>query len=126
MSKVLTKDQILQADDIVKELVHVPEWGGTVYVKAMTETEYSYFEEQILSDKNKSDMSNVRAKLCAMSIVDKAGSLLFSPEDILVLSKKSVKAINRIFKVAQSLNIEDVEELVKNSVTTQEESSSSD
>ena len=34
--KVLTKSQILEADDIKHESVFVPEWGGKVFVQTMT------------------------------------------------------------------------------------------
>ena len=38
MSKILTAQDIFDADDRIVEKVEVPEWGGSVYVRAMTGT----------------------------------------------------------------------------------------
>ncbi len=41
---LLTKDDILGADDLATEDVEVPEWGGCVRVRALTGTERDAFE----------------------------------------------------------------------------------
>ena len=46
--KLLSRDEILAASDLTKELVEVPEWGGSVYVRAMTGTERDSYEESVL------------------------------------------------------------------------------
>ncbi len=33
---ILSKEAILSADDLPREIVSVPEWGGQVYVRTMT------------------------------------------------------------------------------------------
>lgn len=127
---VLTKDQILQADDIRKEKVEVPEWGGFVWVKTMTGAARDQLEASIISGKGQRDLRNLRAKMVALSVVDEDGKLLFSFEDVEELGeKKSAKALDRIFSVAQRLSgftPQDVEEMTKNSSAGQEENSSSD
>ena len=125
---MLNKDQILQAKDLPTETVEVPEWGGSVIVKTMTGTERDAYESSIVKGK-KVDMTNIRAKLCAICIVDDNGERLFTDRDVVALSKKSAKALDRIFDVAQKLNglgKADVEELEKNSGQIQTDSSTSD
>lgn len=117
---VLSKEQILQADDLPRELVSVPEWGGEVYVRTMTGAERDAYEKSILDqrgpDGNK-NMENIRAKLCAKTIVSESGELLFSNSDIVALGNKSGAALDRVFDVAIRLNglsSKDVKDLAKN------------
>lgn len=128
--KILTRDEILQADDICKELVEVPEWGGgAVWVKTMTGTERDRFEASIVGAKGERNMVNVRAKIVAFSAVDEGGKRLFSSEDVVELGKKSSRALNRVFSVAQRLSgfsPQDIEDMTKNSSAGPEENSSSD
>lgn len=122
---LLTRDDILKADDLVQEGVDVPEWGGSVLVRALSGTERDAFEQDIVTMRREGkktvtdmDMHNVRAKLCVRSIVDLNGARLFGDEDIEALGRKSAAALQRVFDVAQRLSgltDQDVEELVKNS-----------
>jgi len=127
--KILTKDEILQADDIRKEEVEVPEWGGTVWVKTMSGAERDRFEASIIDVKGERDMVNLRAKIVALSTVDAEGKHLFSAEDVVELTKKSARALNRVFSVAQRLSgfsPQDMEDMKKNLSAGPEENSSSD
>lgn len=123
----LSKDDILAVQDVQYEDVEVPEWGGTVRVKSMTGTERDDFEGSMIKGKGKSasvNLSNLRAKLVARSVVDGANKRIFSDEDITELGKKNSAALNRVYEVAQRLSgisPEDVDELTKNSETVQSE-----
>lgn len=118
---ILTREQILQAQDLRTEEVPVPEWGGSVLVRGMTGAERDAFEASIVEMHGKNsqvNMANVRAKLAARTIVDEAGERLFTEKDIEALGKKNATALQRIFEVAQRLSgigQSDIEELVKNS-----------
>jgi hypothetical protein len=104
---ILTKDAILKADDLKRELVSVPEWGGDVYVRGMTGADRDKFEASIIQMRGKDqtlNMVNIRAKLASMTICDEAGKLLFSEADIKGLSLKSASALQRVFAVAQKLS----------------------
>lgn len=104
---ILNRDAILAAADIQKQLVHVPEWGGDIYVKGLTGSERDKFEAGILElhgTEQKVNLVNIRAKLCAFSICDEGGKRLFTEEDIAALSKKSAAALTRVFAVAQKLS----------------------
>jgi len=109
----------LQADDIVTEPVEVPEWGGTVLIKSMTGNQRDIFEASMIKEAGESrkvNLSNIRAKLCAATVVDKDGKQLFTPDDIVDLSEKSASALQRVYDVASrlcGLSNDDVEELAE-------------
>jgi len=115
---ILNKEQILQSQDLPKELVNVPEWGGEVYVRALTGTERDAFETSIVGGNASSkDLSNIRARLAALTLCDEEGKALFSLKEAVDLGQKSAKALDRVFSVAQRLNgigAGDVDELAKN------------
>lgn len=116
----LTRDQILQAQDLPAEDVEVPEWGGVVRVRALTGAERDAYEASVVrrkGNKMEYDPTNMRAKLVAMCVVDEQGNRVFSDKDVELLGRKSAAALDRVFQVAQRLSglrAEDLEELEKN------------
>ena len=122
--KILKRDDIRTANDLKRELVEIPEWGGSVYVRAMTAFERERFEESLIQGKGKKARMRLvyaRARLATIVCEDEDGNPLFGENDIAWLAKKSAKALDRIFDVAgrlSGLNEEDVEDLVKNSEET--------
>lgn len=118
---ILTKAAILAADDLKTEVVSVPEWGGEVLVSVMTGTARDEYENSIIdidsNGKAVQNLTNVRAKLLAATIVDESGNLLFNETDIAALGRKSSAALDRLFSAAQKLNAvsdEELEEIAKN------------
>lgn len=124
---ILTKQQILDADDLQVETVEVPEWGGEVFVRGLSGTERDAWEQSIIDMKQAAarrngagldyDFANFRAKLVARCIVDEDGQRLFGESEIGLLGRKSAAALDRVFTVAQrlsGLSSQDVEELTKN------------
>lgn len=102
---MLNREQIFKTKDIKTEVVKVPEWNGSVTVKAMTATERDEYEATIYNaDEKTTDLRNIRAKLCVKTIVDEKGELMFSEKDIVKLGKKSAAAIDRIYDVAARLS----------------------
>lgn len=130
-TKILSREDILKISDIKTELVEVPEWGGSVYVRGLTGTQRDLFEESILEQNGKKTrvkMKNARAKLVSLSAVDEDGKLVFSQTDIEMLGAKNAAALDRIYEVASRLSgisDEDMDELVKNYVSDQSEDSTS-
>lgn len=119
--KLLTADEILAAEDIQTEIVHVPEWGGSVRVKGLSGTERDAFEASLVENagtkRQRLSLANVRAKLCALTIVDEKGAQLFRETQLGKLGGKSASALDRIYAAAQRLSKisdADVEELVGN------------
>ena len=116
---LLSKDQILAAEDLVTEDVEVPEWGGTVRVRMMTGAERDSFEDSLTQTKGKNvktNLANLRARLVARTVVDEAGKRMFTDAEAGVLGQKSAAALDRVFEAARKLNgmtEADVEELTE-------------
>jgi hypothetical protein len=106
MSKLLTREQILEVQDLKSERVFVEEWGGDVLLRGMTAKERDAYESKmfrIVNDEVEVDKDNMRAKLLAETIVDEEGKRIFEPADIEILGSKNSAVISRLFKVAQRL-----------------------
>lgn len=117
--KLLTKEQILGAKDLVKEELEISEWGGMVTVRTLTGAERDLFEREVFidGDVDKRNMENFRAKLVSLTLIDSEGNRMFSFDDLKALGSKSACALDKVFAVAQrlaGLRKEDVEELTKN------------
>lgn len=118
----LSRAQILEAKDIAEDTVAVPEWGGSVKVRALTGAERDQYEAQFVRFDRKGNrqapsFQDIRAKLVAMSCIDEQGQRLFTDADIVQLSRKSAAALQRVFEACQRLSgltEQDVEDLTKN------------
>lgn len=136
MTTLLTRDQILEADDRITEDVDVPEWGGTVRIRSLAGVERDQYEAGITSVRwegtkpsVQSNTQNIRARLVAMTAIDEDGKSVFSEKDVLILGQKSAAALERCFKVAQrlsGLSDEDVEALKEQLGNAQSDGSGSD
>ena len=119
--KALSARDILRADDMTRERVEVPEWGGFVWVSMMTAEGKDLYESLLfdfIDGKPKPrEGGSIRAKLVAATVTDDDGTLLFTADQVDELAKKSAAAIDRVFKVASRLNAvdeADEKELAKN------------
>lgn len=113
---ILSKEAILAADDLPREVVHVPEWGGDVYVRTMSGTDRDAFETSLIARSDAGSgadavagagstrMDNVRARLVALTLCDADGVRLFDDADIVALGRKSARALDRVFAAGQRLN----------------------
>lgn len=134
MGKFLSREEILKALDRNYMVINCPEWGGKVRVQSLSGAERDVFEESILGQKKEDGTrdvitKNIRAKLVAMTAVDKDGKLIFSPDDVNILGDKNAAPIDRLFSAAQKLSgigKNDLEELTKNSGAGQGAGSLSD
>jgi hypothetical protein len=111
--KLLSRDEILAAEDRATEVVEVPEWGGAVTVRAMSGTERDRYEGSMVRYRRTEkgtveieavETENVRARLVSLSVVDEEGKRMFAEKDVLALGDKSAAALNRVFDVAQRLS----------------------
>ncbi len=129
----LTRDQILQAQDLPKEEVQVQEWGGSVWVRGLTAAERDQMESYFFDDAGKrrdikSLFKNMRARLVVWAVCDENGSSIFTEKDIDLLGKKNGKVVDRLYGVIQRLSgltKQDIEDLSKNSESGQPEDSPS-
>ena len=127
---LLTREEILTADDIKTEEVAVPEWGGEVLVRSLTGTQRDNYEMEIVAarDKGKLTKAALRAGFVARCVVDEQGVRLFKDADIQALGMKSAAALDRVFAVAKrmsELSEEDLEAMLGNSDETDGDSSPS-
>ena len=115
--KELTRADILGAQDIIEELLEVPEWKGTVRVRGLTGRERDAYESSLLDQRGKNtkaNLMNARTKLAVLSIVDSSGARMFTESDIAELSAKSAAGLDRVWNKARELSgmsDSDVEEL---------------
>jgi hypothetical protein len=115
--KELTRADILGAQDIIEELLEVPEWKGTVRVRGLTGRERDAYESSLLDQRGrntKANLMNARTKLAVLSIVDSSGARMFTESDIAELSSKSAAGLDRVWNKARELSgmsDQDVEEL---------------
>ncbi len=129
---LLTRDQILAAEDLKRETIDVPEWGGDVIVRSLTGAERDAFEDSVVRQRGKTrelNLRNARARLVSLSLIDESGTRLFSDGDVEALGRKSAAALDRVFAAAQRLSgltENDIDELAKNSESGQSDSSTSD
>jgi hypothetical protein len=104
---ILTFEQIIHTQDLPKELVTVPEWGGDVYIATMTAGDRDAYEMSVATMQNgkmKPDMRNIRAKLVSRCLVDQDGDRICTEDKINDLSKKSSKVLDRLFDIASKIN----------------------
>lgn len=113
---ILDKSAIMAADDMKRELVEVPEWGGSVYVRMLSGAERDSYEASMLKYgpdgkpvKGQYNMENVRARLVGLCLCDEKGVRLFEDAEIEALGRKSAAALSRVSAVAQKLNGLDTE-----------------
>lgn len=131
--KVLTADEIFDADDSAQERVPVPEWGGAVIIRGLSGAERDHYEATIMAQDKKGNvkmrLANARAKLVVAAAVDAEGKPLFDEADVKRLGRKSAKALQRVYDKASELaglSDDDLEDLVGNSDADQSDDSISD
>ncbi|WP_144154452.1 hypothetical protein [Paraburkholderia sp. BCC1885] len=124
---MLTREQILAADDLKSEEVEVPEWGGSVKVSVMSGVDRDAFNESMqASDKS---IGYFQSSLLVSTVIDDGGQRVFTMADIDALRLKSAAAVTRVVKVAERLNgfgTDAVEAAEKNSEAAQSGSFGSD
>lgn len=127
--KVLSKEQILKANDLNITKVSVPAWGGDVHIRLLTGKERDEYENYIYS-LPEDNIRGLRLKLVFMSLCEQDGKRMFdSEEDFELLASKSSDVITDLFKESQKLNAINsggIEESLVNSETDQNEDSTSD
>lgn len=112
----LTKEQILAANDMDLLEIEVPEWSGSVYCRVMTVGERDAYEREWIG-KRETGVENFRTKFLQRVLCNKDGELLFSAEEVALLSKKSARVMAKLWDKAMKHNhlmADDVEELAKN------------
>lgn len=131
---LLSRDNIMDAKDLVTEDVPVPEWGGDLRIKMLTGAERDEYETSMVrmgkNGKQETDLVNLRARLVAKCAVNEDGTKMFQTRnEVAHLGMKSAAALDRVYTACQKLNgmgQKDVEELVEDFDNTPDENSTSD
>lgn len=106
----LGRDDILKAEDLPRELVEVPEWGGAVWIGTMTGAHRDAFElasskaDPANAENRVLDRENMRARLVVFTAQGERGEPLFSPADVASVGRKNAAALDRLFGVAMRIN----------------------
>lgn len=107
--KLLSKEDILKADDRKIVEVDVPEWGGSVRVSQINAAARCGLTMMMLGKDGKPlpaiELNRVLTLgLVAAAVVDENGEQLFTEADIEALGKKSAVALDKVFAAADKLN----------------------
>lgn len=108
--KMLSRDDILNVNDIAVEELPVPEWGGSVFVKTLTAEERDLIEAQLVKINPNNGatasikMDKLRALCAFYGICDAEGKRIFTnTKDIDLLAKKSAAALDRVVSKVQAM-----------------------
>lgn len=109
MGDFLTAAAILACDDATFRDEDVPQWGGTVRVRALTGKERDAFEASNREIREDGTLvylpDNMRAKLVGRSLINpETGERLFTDQQINALGDKNAAVLNRIYEVAAELS----------------------
>lgn len=132
--ELYSKDDINKANDKVYEIVPVPEWGNkSVRLASLTGTQRDDFEAKSMIQKKdgsrQTNLTNFRARLLALCMVDGSGGRVYSDVDVPLLGQKNASVLERLFDKAREMNgmsDDDVKEMTENFDSDQSESSTSD
>ena len=122
----LTREQILEAEDVEILKVETPEWGGHVFVKTVIANESYAHSKNRIDGNGEIEEVNLIVDYCAFVMCNSKGERIFTNDDVEALGKKNTKTLLRVYEAGKKLNGEDLEELEKNSEATQSEDSISD
>lgn len=103
---LLTRDDILDADDLRFETVPTDEWkqGTAVRVVQLYAEARDELEQFLTSGTSAKDLRNIRARFASMCVVNEKNERLFTEADVTRLGMKSAIVIDRIFQAAQRVN----------------------
>jgi hypothetical protein len=104
---ILTREEILSAEDLELVEIDVPEWGGEVAVAPMTVSQRIDFEEKHYTaegmPKNIHDADLIYDML-SFSLKKKDGTQMFRRDEIQMLNGKNSKLIRKIFNECITIN----------------------
>ncbi len=112
--KILSRAEVLAAQDLAPLSVPVPEWGGHVLLRAFTASQRADYDCDTMKradafraktgrDPKMSDIPH-KSALVAATAVDEAGRRLFSEADLEALAEKNAKVIDRLYDRAMFHN----------------------
>ena len=125
--KVIGKMDVLRAKKLKRELVPVPEWGGSIWVQEMTAEERDQFDSWVVG-KKAGDQTGMRLRVLLHTAINEDGTMMFSELDLDDLKIKSGCAVTTVSNAGLRLSGMSEEakvEETKNSVAEESGDSSS-
>jgi hypothetical protein len=109
MVKILSREEVLSADDTRTEEVPTPEWeeDSAVLIRSLTARERALFEQSMIKIQGKVAVMNLAdtyAQLVYLGCVNRDGSRMFTKKDIEALNGRSAAPMERIAKRVQELS----------------------
>lgn len=116
-------DQILASRrELPSERIEISEWGdGPFFVRSWTgrqRDQYDYWHTKRVERSKDGSRTNIRALVCALSVEDDRGELVFDLKDVDRLGEEPARILQEIYEVAARLNkmqASDVEDAEGNS-----------
>jgi hypothetical protein len=99
----LNKQQILDLNDLPMIEVEVPDWHDTVWIKALSLSQWASMNDQKLTDTDKAFL------MLAYSIVDSNGKRLFTDKEAKLLGDKASKPVITLTESIKRLNNIDID-----------------
>lgn len=116
-NKILTLDQIKLAQDVAREEIDIPQWGGAVVVQGVNVADGIALLKEMQDDKGNIDPEKSILYAIVVGVIDPK----FSTEDVEWLKTKSMAAASKIAEAFMRLSGFDsaaVREARKNSSAT--------
>lgn len=103
--KPLTFTEVMAQDDIVRELVIVPQWGGGVWVSTMTAETHCKISDSYTGDEKPSDdLPRFKSLVLLHSLQNEDGTPFMTEEDAIMLMQKNAACVGPLFQKASALN----------------------
>jgi len=100
---ILSRAEIIGAQDLKTIEVDVPEWGGTVRLRMLSAAE-RFAVNEAANQGGEFDPAKFQTTLIEKTAVDESGMPIFEKGDAAALAAKSSGAIARVFEAAATLN----------------------
>jgi hypothetical protein len=97
---MLSRDQILAAQDLPFEDVEIPEWGGQVRIRALTGREV----EVLTRAQAKGEEVSIIKLALPLCLIDEDGNRLFTDEDMEALWEKNAAILLRLGVIALKIS----------------------
>ena len=103
----LSREDIMAIVSVKKESIDMPEWGGSIFVRAMSGAESDILTDLILAHEEKTGnnrLPHLKAIMAILTVCDGDGGRMFDMNDMDMLLSKDGGALTKIFEVARRLN----------------------
>jgi hypothetical protein len=101
---MLDRDSILASDDLPRQEVDVPEWGGSIWIRGMSGVERDSFDLAMAADRKANKVANIRAQLLVRTLCDDHGKRLFDDAAATALGNKAGAVLDRLYDIAAALS----------------------